>query len=914
MKKTLLFVAIFMVTFISRAQITLSGVVKDSIGDPLEMANIIAINKETKKMASYGFSDAKGFYKLNLSKNATYNIKVSYVGMKSVDVEVVVKDVDVVKNIVLNYDNTLDEINIVSKMPVTIKGDTIVYNADSFKNGTERKLEDILKKLPGVEVNADGDIEIEGKKVEKLMVDGKDFFDGDTKLATKNIPSNAVDKIQVLRNFGDVGQLRGVQDNQDRIAINIKLKEGKKNFWFGDITLAAGESPSQGLYLFQPKLFYYNPKYSINFIGDINNLGELALNNRDIRNFSGGFRSQSPNNGTNINLGDNGLNLNTNARNVKEIETKLSAVNFTYSPSKKLDLSGFIIYSNNQTRQENLSTTDYVSNDILDDVTRRTTNESSDIGLFKFSANYKKDINSQLNYDILGRFSSDERIQNVNSLVLSDIAQANRVKPFKLNQNLSYFYTASEKSIFALEAQYVIQDEDPFYNALLENDPNNNNDPATQDGFDDAANTLGLIRDNLFYNINDERRVKSNQADVKLDYYYIINDVSNFNFVAGTIYSRQNFDSRFFQILDDGSTFNPTPNIGVTNPRTTNDTEYTFNDFYVGVRYRLRSGIFTITPGFTAHSYRSRNTQYTNEFFEDKFTRLLPEFNMVMQFKRSENLRFSYRQQVNFTDVNQIARGIVANDYDSFFFGNSDLINATSHNLNLNYFSFNLFNYSNVNAGITYNKTIDAIRTDSDFDQVVSTSTSINSPFEDETFNARLFLGKTFKKIRTRIGGAFNYSKFFQFLNDEVNTNIAYTQTYFTSFGTNFQKAPNVSLSYNLSYRDQDNSAQNFVNKSVNHAPSLSFDAYIWDAVTLKTDYTFNEQRVNGDFQNSFKIWNASLAYRKNRDAKWEYEVRASNILGTDSRIAVNNNNFAFSVNETFILPRLITFRMIYSL
>ena len=109
-------------------------------------------------------------------------------------------------------------------MPVTIRGDTLIYNADSFKNGTERKLEDVLKKLPGVEINDDGQIEVEGKIVAKVMVEGKEFFDGDSKLATKNIPANAVDKVQVLKTYSEVGQLSGVTNNQDNIAINIKLK------------------------------------------------------------------------------------------------------------------------------------------------------------------------------------------------------------------------------------------------------------------------------------------------------------------------------------------------------------------------------------------------------------------------------------------------------------------------------------------------------------------------------------------------------------------------------------------------------------------------------------------------------------------------------------------------------------------
>jgi len=359
--KKIIFLAIFMVTLFTNAQVKLTGVVKDSIGEPLEMANVLAIDKVTNKIASYGFTDEKGFYKLNVEKNTTVLLKISYVGMKSADFTIETKSDAIVTNVMLAFDNALDGINIVSKMPVTVKGDTIVYNADSFQNGTERKLEDVLKKLPGVEINDNGEIEVEGKTVEKIMIDGKDFFDGDTKLATKNIPSNALDKIEVLRNYADVSQLSGVQNNEDRVAINIKLKEGKKNFWFGDITAGAGNAPDETLYLLQPKLFYYSPKYTINVIGDVNNMGEVVLDRGDIRSFSGGFRSQSPSNGTNLSLASAGIGfLTANARNANRIETKLTAMNFSYSPTTKLDLSGFLIFSSNSNGQQNNVDTDYI--------------------------------------------------------------------------------------------------------------------------------------------------------------------------------------------------------------------------------------------------------------------------------------------------------------------------------------------------------------------------------------------------------------------------------------------------------------------------------------------------------------------------------------------------------------------------
>ena len=922
--KKIVFIAIFIASTVAFSQIEYRGIVKDSLDFPLEMANVIALDTVAKRIASYGFTDAKGNFKLDLKKNTVYNIKISYIGFKEISAFLKTKTTNMNKDYTMLEDSMLDGIEIISKMPITIKGDTIIYNADSFKNGSERKLKDVLAKLPGVEINDDGQIEVEGKAVEKIMIDGKEFFSGDTKLATENIPSNAVDKIQVLRNYSNVSQLSSVQNNQDRVAINIKLKEGKKNFWFGDILAGAGNSADTDLYLFQPKLFYYTPKYTINIIGDVNNLGDVVLSRRDLRSFGGSFRSQSPSNGTNINIGDAGIGfLSAGANNANRIETKLSALNISYSPNKKLDLSGFLIWSSNSNGQRNISDIDYVDPKTPDDFVDNKTDQTSNTGLFRLSTTYKKDYNNQLTYNVSGRFSSESVRESAVSRVLSNITETESATPYTINQDFSYFYTAGEKSIFALEVKHILQDEDPFYVASLENDPDNNNPDDIdsleefEDGFDDAAETLGLDRSNQFYTLEQDRRVKSNQLDAKLDYYYILNDQSNLNFVTGTILSKQNFNSRFFQILDNGVEFDPTPTIDdINNPQTTNDTDYSFSDIYAGVRYRLKSGIFTFTPGFTVHAYNSNNTQFGTETFKDTFAKFLPEFEVVAQFKRSESLNFSYKQEVNFTDVNQIARGIVANSYNSFFSGNPGLLNASFHNLRLRYSSFNLFNASNVFATINYKKTSDQVNRNTIFGQrsVVSTSTNINSPLDNESLTSIIGLGKTIKKIRTRFGGNFSYNKSYQFINSEENTNESLVRGMNASIGTNFTKAPNVTLRYRINYVDQSNSARPSDIKTVTHSPSIDFDAYIWNSVTLTSDFTFNEVRRDGNKQSSFNIWNAKLAYRKDRDAKWEYELVGNNLLATGSQVNISQSIIAFTVNERFILPRFISFRVRYQL
>lgn len=903
--KNLCCVLLLLVASVANGQIKLEGVVRDSLKNPLELASIVAINKKTNGMESYVVTNADGKYSLNLKKNSFYKIQVSYIGLKTVEDSIATKEVDITKDYTLISDNVLDEIELVVKMPVVVKGDTLIYNADSFKNGSERKLEDIIDKLPGVEINENGQIEVEGKVVNKLMVNGKDFFDGDTKVATKNIPSNAVDKIQVLRNYAEVGQLSGVRNNQDNVAINIKLKEGKENFWFGNVTAGAGDSPDDQLYLLQPKLFYYSPKYSINFIGDINNTGEVALSRRDIRGFGGGFRAPSRTSGTSIDLGDNSLNFLTNQNNALKIENKLATGNFSYSPTKSLDLSGFLIFNNSRILSRETSFVQYTDSElgIPDEATEQSSTELSSQGLLKLSASYKPNYNNQLDYDVLARISNDTQRQNIFSSVVGTTNQLDDVTPYNINQNFNYYYTLDEDNIFAFEAQHVIKNENPFYNAVLENNPNGS------DAFDTTADALGLDTSLNDYNLGQNRRIKSNQLDAKLDYYHIINLKSNINFTLGTILSRQEFNSNIFQFLADGSNFNPTPTFN--QGRATNDTEYNFTDVYLGVHYRFRTGKFTFTPGFSVHAYGNKNSQF-GETFTDNFLRFLPDFETRIQLKKGESLTLNYNMRNQFTDVTRLAQGLVLNSYNSIQFGEPDLQNALSHNVSLLYSSFNLFNYTNVFARAAYSSNIDQIRGLTNFENVIRTSTFFNSNFADENVNVFGRVQRTFGKIRASLNASFNYSKINQFIQGQQSLNEGFTQSYTPGIRTNFRVAPNVSFRYRYSVTNNNQGSRKTT--FVTTSPSVEFDAYIVKKITFRTNYSYTTQDLGNGQSQSFQNWDATLSYRKDRDAKWEYEIRASNILNIDSQVRNNANNISVFTSETFIQPRFITFRFVYTL
>lgn len=896
------FIFFCLMSYFSFGQISFQGKVSDSLQQPLESASLVAINKATNELESYTLTNALGEFILKLKENLKYKIQVSYLGLQTVNDSLTTQKSNVKRDYTLRSDIVLDEV--VVKMPVLVRGDTLIYDADSFKNGSERKLEDIIDNLPGIEINDTGQIEVEGKVVNKLMVNGKDFFDGDTKVATKNIPSSTVDKIQVLKNYGEVGQLRGVRNNQDNVAINIKLKEGKESFWFGNVTAGGGNSTQDDLYLLQPKLFYYNPKYSINFIGDLNNIGEVALSRRDLRGFGGGFRAPSSQSGTSINLGDNSLSFLTNERNALKIENKLASGNFSYSPNASLDLTGFLIFNSSTVDARESSSIQYTNAalQIPDEDTQENSVERSNQGLLKLSASYKPNPTNQVDYDVFIRSSDDRQSQNIQSSIIGSTRQIEEVTPYSINQNLNYYFTLDEDNIFAFEAQHLIKDEDPFYNAILDNDPN------AADAFDSTASALGLNTTLAEYNLGQNRKIFSNQLDAKLDYYHIINQKSNLNFTLGTILSRQQFDSNIFQFLTATDQFSPTPliNQGLA----TNAITYNFQDYYLGAHYRFRTGKFTFTPGVSIHVYGNKNEQY-GDLVEENFIRLLPDFETRIQIKKGESLTLNYRMQNQFTDVTRLARGLVLNNYNSIQFGAPELQNALSHNLSLLYSSFNLFNYTNVFARLAYAKNIDQIRGLTTFENVIRTSSFFNSNFADENFNAFGRIQKTIGKLRVSINSSFNYSRINQFIQGQQSLNEGFTQTYTPGLRTNFKVAPNVNIRYRYSIinNNQGDRQTTFYVKS----PSIEFDAYIWEKLTFVTDYSYTEQDLGNNSQ-AFQNWNASLVYRKDKDAKWEWEFKATNLLNIDAQVRNSANNLSVFSAQTFIQPRFITIRGVYNL
>jgi hypothetical protein len=900
MKKSIVLV-LFFITSISFSQsIKLEGVITDSKSVGLEMANVMAVNQVTKAMDSYAITNDKGKYILNLKPNTSYVLKVSYLGMQNKELLIVTTTENSSKNIALEEGGIeLDGVEIVREMPVSIKGDTIVYNGDSFKTGTERKLEDLLKKLPGVEVNADGEVEVEGKKLTKLMVEGKDFFDGDTKLGVKNIPADAIDKIQVLRNYNENSILKGVENNQDNVAMNIKLKSGKKNFWFGDMTAGIGVAHTESRYLINPKLFYYSPKYSINLISNFNNIGELPLTVQDYFKFTGGFRGMMQKGGSSFNVSSNDLGISLLRNNrAKEIETKFGATNFSYNVNKAWSLSGFGIISSFLTDLETKSQTNILqpnSSEIQSTENRQeVAHQKSNLGLFKLSSSYKPSAKFQFDYDILTKMSKqDENNTLLRESIVSNNSQTENINtlkkqdPISVNQNLSLYYTQSDKNIFAFEMQHLYQEEDPFYSANLRSQP-----------FSLSGYTSGQNRND----INQNRFVKTNKIDAKLDYYYMLTPKSNINVTVGNTYSNQNFNSGIFQVLDNGTVNN------LDNVTNTNDVNYNFNDTFLGLHYKILSGKFTFTPGVSLHSYNMTNEQLRTSN-KQSFYRVLPDFLAIYQIKKAESLTYNFSYTNNFTDINQLAEGYVFSNYNSLTKGNRLLENATAQVHSLRYFKYNMFNFENITAFATYSKRVDAIKTRAIFNGVNQTSSPFNSDFADETLSGNGLYGRSFlRNYKASLGANLNWSKFNNIQNNVLSTNESFTQSYTLKASTNYKNMPNMELGYNVVKNDYNNST------FYTEKPFVRLDYFFLKSFSFVTEYEFyhyynNAKTVN----NEYDFLSASLIYQK-KGGKMEYKVSGTNLLNTTSLNDDSFSQFSTRTSQYTVQPRYVIFSLKYNL
>lgn len=279
---------VFIVLFISftsvvYSQTFIAGTVTDSTGQFLPKANIIV--KHQSEILGYTLTNDIGYFEIQVPIFPRYQIKVTYLGYKPAEKTISNKEKLTHLSVVLKESRTkLKEIILNSNIPEIIqKKDTIIYNLSALTNGTESILKDIIEKLPGLAIDENGKIIANGKQIDKVLINGKEFFDKQHRLATENISSEMVKGIEFYKRYKSNFDNRS---DSPLSALNVKLKDKYKNKITGNLILAIAY---QKKYKLHPNIFNFRDKTNVAFIGDFNNLGQQAITLNDYMEFGGGI-------------------------------------------------------------------------------------------------------------------------------------------------------------------------------------------------------------------------------------------------------------------------------------------------------------------------------------------------------------------------------------------------------------------------------------------------------------------------------------------------------------------------------------------------------------------------------------------------------------------------------------------------
>lgn len=255
-----------------------SGKVLDTAGVALNKASV-SLFYETPGDTLRTLTNSQGEFRFSAVKSRPFTLRVSFQGFTTDERKVTDEALEIQAGtfkLTPSY-RSLQEI-VISTPPIVIKEDTVEFKADSFKVKPNAMVEDLLKKLPGVAVDKDGNITAQGKTVTRVKVNGKDFFQGDAKTATRELSADMIDKVQIVDDYGDQANMSGIKDGEPEKVINLQLKKDKNKGVFGRLTAGAGTAQR---YQVNGNVNYFNNNKQISLIGNTNNINQSLFSQND---------------------------------------------------------------------------------------------------------------------------------------------------------------------------------------------------------------------------------------------------------------------------------------------------------------------------------------------------------------------------------------------------------------------------------------------------------------------------------------------------------------------------------------------------------------------------------------------------------------------------------------------------------
>uniref|UniRef100_UPI004049FE85 hypothetical protein n=1 Tax=Gelidibacter sp. TaxID=2018083 RepID=UPI004049FE85 len=834
------------------AQSAYQGLVFDEFNEAISGVVITVAKSETPNdTETITVSNDDGTFELILEAKIDYIIKTRHLSYADASIEFNSTTSNTIKITLLPSNNTLDEIIIKHEKPkVTSKRDTVSFDIAKYIDANDRKLKDLVEKLPGITLQEDGTIYFKGERITKLLVENEEFFGGGTKLGLDNIPADAIEKLEIIANYSKSNLLKNSRRTEAQV-INLILKENRKHIVFGSVD---GATNFDEFYKLHASVFQFQPKQQNNFIGDINNIAEQSLSNNESYSFA------------NVNselfkLTEIPIDYNVSDREFSGISNKLLTANIKrIAENSTWDFIGYYTQSQDEIRLS--ETQEYFNNNSFENTNQSESNTINNLYLratnYYQTAKKERIIASVINFntrDKTGQILSDSNFgtRNFNSnntndgLTLGLILE--EIRPLKNKNNIVYGFKAAvdnKDNTFLLNSnQQFLEDIIPWV----------------------EQNTFTLINPNY---------LKTKSFETGATYYKNINSYQSLSVSSKWNFEYSDSNNNQRQQLDN-SFENQLPNQFISK------SSYSNFQFINRLSYRFNKNRWDLNMSVELNSFHLNFKNTINKSSTSKLA-FNPFVNTLFRINNKKQLTFNYNKNIQVPSINQLDNFFKVQSYTSIIVGNQQLGNAINHNFSINYSDYNIpKNYSlSFNQSLTINDK--AFATSYDFNDINSLATYLiqeNAGLNYQSRNSFIYL---FNKWE--IGLRVNYTS--------RKENILLTSTV-ESFNqrlnisprvkTDFKTMPNISFSPFWSKNNQrfDTNERNFIS----------------NGFQTKLDYNFSNNFY------SFIGYNYSDVDGSKAFDSLDFEIRFTNKIKSMDISIIGINALSNKLNKKLIFNSL---------
>lgn len=881
--RCLTIVAFFFLQNLCFSQTTIYGSVGNS-KENLYFVSVVLKESLSRSIIAYAYSDKDGRYEIKIDKIGKFNLVFTSLGYKTQTIPIVLKEKkkELRINVVLEEKAMdLDEVIIQAERPFTVKKDTINFKTKYFIDGTEQTVEQLLQKIPGLQIDNEGTIKVGNQEIEKLMVDGDDLFERGYKILSKNMPAYPIEQVEVLKNYSNNRLLKGVEES-NKVALNLKLDEDSKRIWFGNIETSIG---NDSFYQLKGNLMNFGKKNKYYFLTNLNSIGYNATG--DIENLIRPFRMNEP-----ASIGDNQsvnslLNLSPNQLNFKQSRTnfnnaELLSINAIFNPTEKLKIKTLGFF--------NWDETDFFRNsvDVVDvNGTNFTNTEDYELGNkkriafgkldFIYNISKTKMLESTTKYNN-GDFNDGSNLLFNGNSTIENLQHQNTL----FDQKISYTNKFKDKKVFLLTGRFIDEKVPQnyrlnqfFYEELFpESEETNNVAQLSENQMQFAGINAHLL----------DRKKNGNLLELQL----------------GNEYRKDNLTTTFSLLEDE---------IVLEQPNDyQNETNYQVNDLYFKGKYRLKFKDFGLTGKLDFHQLfnqleNNQAASYQNPFF------INPSIGVDWKINDDNKIISSYSYNTTNARILDVYSDFVLIGFRSFSKGAGSFNQLHASSLVFNYQFGNWSDRFFANTFILYSKNHDFFSTNTVIEQNYTQAEKI--VIEDREFisiNSKLDYFFKFISSNLKLDLGYSQSEFKNIVN-ESDFRVVKSKNY--NYGLELRSGFKGIFNYHIGTKWTTTEIQTTINNSFTDNVSFMDLSFVFNK---KFDLQVQSERYyfgNLQTDNTYYFLDIDARY-KLIENKLTLGLTGKNLFNTERFRNFSVSDIGTTTTEYRLLPRFVLLKLEY--